>query len=401
VCEMKTCSKCGESKLATSEYFYTRKDNGDGLRNDCKICCHERGKKYFQENKEALNDSRKQYYEDNKKVISEYQKQYREENKDYLSVYSKKYRESNKDPLLDEREEYAASLQKLSMKQCSKCGEIYPATSDNFGIAKRNTGGLKCVCKKCSATERKIYKAKHQEQIKIQNSIYKEVNREKIRFKSQVYRDNHRIIKEEPLVKEKTCYVCKVAFLANDDTYFHKKPSGKYGLACICKGCSKKRGRQYYLDNIEEAKKRGTAYYFKNLAKTKAYSKEWHAVYDKTEKGRNVKNTAYERRRTREHNLDNNFTPEQWEQCKKDFNRTCAYCETTKKLTIEHFIPVSKLGELTSANVLPACSSCNSSKGNRDFKTWFPNQPFYSPEREQKILSYLGYHNGIQQLSLM
>lgn len=34
----KCCSKCGESKPATKEFFHARKSNKDGLRGECKVC---------------------------------------------------------------------------------------------------------------------------------------------------------------------------------------------------------------------------------------------------------------------------------------------------------------------------------------------------------------------------
>lgn len=287
------------------------------------------------------------------------------------------------------------------MKKCSKCGIEYPATTKHFGIARRNTGGLKCICNGCSAIERKIYKSKHKETIVAQNHIYRDKNKEEIKAKNQIYRDKHRVVKVKPLIKEKTCRVCKTVYIAEDDAYFNKKYKGKYGLTTICKECFKKQSKEYYLNNTEGIKKRVTQYYLDNIDKKKAYSSKWHSVYDRTEKGKDVKNAAWERRRALEHNLANDYTTEQWEQCKSDFNSTCAYCGKTEKLTIEHFVPVSKLGELTGNNVLPVCSHCNSSKGNRKFELWYPKQPFYSKQREKKVLGYLKYKKNVQQLALM
>ena len=108
-------------------------------------------------------------------------------------------------------------------------------------------------------------------------------------------------------------------------------------------------------------------------------------------------------RRSQIKQFTSTLTPEQWVEIKKIFNNKCAYCNEERKLTIEHFIPVVKYGELTINNIIPVCSSCNSSKGARDFFTWFPNQGFYSKRRESKILKHLGYNKEtkIQQLALM
>lgn len=44
---------------------------------------------------------------------------------------------------------------------------------------------------------------------------------------------------------------------------------------------------------------------------------------------------------------------------------TCQYCGNTQRLTIDHVIPRSKGGSHTWDNVVTACASCNSAKGNR------------------------------------
>ena len=44
---------------------------------------------------------------------------------------------------------------------------------------------------------------------------------------------------------------------------------------------------------------------------------------------------------------------------------TCQYCGNTKRLTIDHVIPRSKGGTHTWDNVVTACESCNSAKGDR------------------------------------
>ncbi len=49
----------------------------------------------------------------------------------------------------------------------------------------------------------------------------------------------------------------------------------------------------------------------------------------------------------------------------------CIYCLASGvKLTLDHFIPLSKGGIHTASNCVPACKHCNSSKGAKDVKTW-------------------------------
>jgi 5-methylcytosine-specific restriction endonuclease McrA len=46
-------------------------------------------------------------------------------------------------------------------------------------------------------------------------------------------------------------------------------------------------------------------------------------------------------------------------------NHTCQYCGTTKHLTLDHVIPKSKGGTHAWDNVVTACETCNSRKGDR------------------------------------
>ncbi len=48
------------------------------------------------------------------------------------------------------------------------------------------------------------------------------------------------------------------------------------------------------------------------------------------------------------------------------YGHRCAYCRKGEvKLTIDHVLPLSKGGTHTPDNVVPACGSCNSAKGDR------------------------------------
>ena len=55
---------------------------------------------------------------------------------------------------------------------------------------------------------------------------------------------------------------------------------------------------------------------------------------------------------------------------KELYGQSCCYCGTTGKLSLEHIIPISRGGLHTLSNILWACKSCNSSKGNDTFIIW-------------------------------
>ena len=92
-----------------------------------------------------------------------------------------------------------------------------------------------------------------------------------------------------------------------------------------------------------------------------------------------------------------NITEEEWEACKKYFNYECAYCsksledqynEINRDLCKDHHIN-SGSGRLD--NCIPACDSCNCSKGNKEFEEWYKTKDFYSIDRNWKILTWLNY----------
>jgi len=62
----------------------------------------------------------------------------------------------------------------------------------------------------------------------------------------------------------------------------------------------------------------------------------------------------------------NKLTLADWKLIKENFNNICFYCKSSnKKLTIDHYIPLSRGGEHIISNIVPACSLCNSRKTNK------------------------------------
>jgi 5-methylcytosine-specific restriction endonuclease McrA len=58
------------------------------------------------------------------------------------------------------------------------------------------------------------------------------------------------------------------------------------------------------------------------------------------------------------------LTTDQWYEVLEEFDNCCAYCQARDvSLAIEHVVPLSRGGRHTKGNVVPACKSCNSSKG--------------------------------------
>lgn len=89
---------------------------------------------------------------------------------------------------------------------------------------------------------------------------------------------------------------------------------------------------------------------------------------------------------------DVSYSHQQWKETVIFFGGECAYCGRTmhkgERLTRDHLEPVSEGGATTQDNIVPACPSCNSSKGASEWREWYMKQPFFSQERMNRIFKW-------------
>lgn len=110
--QTKICTKCGEEKPATSEFFYKDKKGICGIASFCKLCRNSQNEYYYIKNKnKILLKNRISYHEDiekSKRCCRKYRsanrekeiergRLYRENNKDKELLRCKLYREKNKE----------------------------------------------------------------------------------------------------------------------------------------------------------------------------------------------------------------------------------------------------------------------------------------------------------------
>jgi len=80
-----------------------------------------------------------------------------------------------------------------------------------------------------------------------------------------------------------------------------------------------------------------------------------------------VKQARKARYRSRLLNAEGSFTREEWETRKIQFGNRCVYCDRkSKRLTPDHYIPLSKGGTNFIDNIVPACQDCNRRKWSKD-----------------------------------
>jgi predicted restriction endonuclease len=121
------------------------------------------------------------------------------------------------------------------------------------------------------------------------------------------------------------------------------------------------RSAQWWKEHPEKKNAKSAKYRAKNPEKAKAAIAAWAARNPEKIRAYRLKRNAYKRGAT-----VNDLTTAQWKTIKEYYGHRCVYCGKKKqRLTQDHITPLSKGGSHTLHNVVPACGTCNSRKGNR------------------------------------
>ena len=85
----------------------------------------------------------------------------------------------------------------------------------------------------------------------------------------------------------------------------------------------------------------------------------------------------------------------EWLRLKERFHSCCAYCgeEASRRnrgIVADHIVPVTDYGELVLGNIIPACQTCNDSRGNGCWREYLLNKfPTEANQRISEIESHL------------
>jgi hypothetical protein len=318
----------------------------------------------------------------------------------------------------------------VEAKECTKCGVTKPLTE--YHKQKRCVGGRTPNCKFC--IRKKQYESRYGSGVEVP-----EVSKQKTR----------EIVSIEVNGQIKDAKECNKCLKVQPLTRFNNHRKGLGGKDQTCKKCVLERNREWKKDNLDKSREYGRnwarrkyetdieyrrkvlerdkkryqatkeihaerweRYYRENKSwlrekrkehyhqNKEVYATRWKRYYQ-SPRGQEVTSKIAHKRRSLEKESITSLTTAQWKSCKKHFNNACAYCGSEGKLTKDHFVPVSKGGDLVVTNVVPACVSCNSSKHAKDFFDWYPSYFRYNSARETKILKYLGIkEDGTQQLAM-
>ncbi|MMZ45693.1 HNH endonuclease [compost metagenome] len=119
--------------------------------------------------------------------------------------------------------------------------------------------------------------------------------------------------------------------------------------------------------------------------------RECYTIARKVGKKKHRKFLSNTKHRTGESKL---LTLQDWRDALLHFRGCCAYCGKKQArnviLTKEHVVPVSQGGPTLRTNIIPACTSCNCSKGDTPLLEWYLKHSGFSAERLALIKRWIG-----------
>lgn len=254
----------------------------------------------------------------------------------------------------------AQLVEDIPQKQCSRCEQYKPATSDYFQMRSDRPSGFRSACKVCASLRAKGI-----------------------------------IIKATPpeVLPEgyKRCTQCK-ELKASTPEYFYLKRDGGDKLRSICKVCNGANGKANYLAHIEERKAYGHEYNAIHAERIRAYARRHYQenidyytqrnrryVVENAEKCKIYRETHLEqrrayngKRRALKKASQGSFTPRQIQEQYQRQKGECYYChkKVAKDYHIEHIIPVSRGGSNDISNIVIACPTCNMRKQDKLPHEW-------------------------------
>lgn len=245
-------------------------------------------------------------------------------------------------------------------KQCTKCGEKFPATSEYFNKNIKSSDGLHPNCKAC----RRKYREMNADHIYLQKKNWRDNNPEKEKLRVDTWIENN---KDHYLSTKREYYEeHKDAILSAQKEYY--EANKEYINA---------RNSDSYQKNKSVIRVKASQSYFANPIKqieARSRSKKWREDNPEEFKAAMKRHTAI--RRARERKVEGCFTNADLFDIYKKQNGRCAYCsspinfEQSNQVHLDHIIPIVLGGTNWPTNLAFACRSCNLSKGKKTLSEW-------------------------------
>lgn len=280
------------------------------------------------------------------------------------------------------------------MKQCKQCGEIKPI--DEY--YKKGTS-LQAYCKPCSRSRMREYYRTNPDKFKTYKQKYHEADPQKRKEMQRRYYESHAADLKNKTLEYQKANPEKVNAKNRQWRESHKESLNQKQREkrAANRDVENERARLRRESNPEKRKETQRRYYARHreriLEKTRELKRQSRLA--DPEKRREQDRQYYAanrekciasarkkdaRRRSALEKVRCDFTAEQWKEKKRRYSNRCYYCGEKKPLTQDHVIPLSKGGEHTWGNILPACRNCNSSKSSRTVEEFLKSARSRTPE---------------------
>jgi 5-methylcytosine-specific restriction endonuclease McrA len=214
-------------------------------------------------------------------------------------------------------------------KRCTKCCNLYPATTEYFHKHSGRKDGMRNECKTCHIDEQRRYRASHVDE-----------DRERCRNYYAKHKDSARLYRQQYYAEN------KVAIYARKQEYRaqHREKDREYS-------------RRYRTENPEKRRE--------IVRRSQRKYPEKHATRQRV-------------RRARKQGAEGTFTfADEQAQFKRQKGK-CYYCgckmtrlnNQLNSATVDHVFPIIRNGRNSPDNLVIACKSCNSKKGTRLPHEW-------------------------------
>lgn len=262
-------------------------------------------------------------------------------------------------------------------RACSKCGNIYPLTSEHWHRDRTAKDGFCYACKECAKARSRQWSADNQDYAREQKRQYCAENKERI----QQYRTEN----AEHIAEIKRAWRKE----NGDKVKKHKSESQKRHRAS-----ANKRSRRFYArhsERLKEERRRpeilakraeyDKKYYIAHRDRVLRRSREWY--YANIVRARKAKRSYYTThkeahihsvrlRKIRMKGAGGTHTTEDIRRQYDSQKGRCWWCgkKVGKKYHVDHNIPLARGGTNDPRNIVISCPKCNMSKGKKLPQEW-------------------------------
>lgn len=235
-----------------------------------------------------------------------------------------------------------------TLKRCTKCGEMKPATTVYFYPEKRRSSGLRSDCKDCANARKRLYNRANAEHVKESCRRYNAENNEAVTAqKRQHYAENRNLILErQKQYRDENKDAIRERKRVYDENHKEQK---------------RERGRVWRAKNYDTIRERRQKWSKEHASEVRERSRRWAA------NNPDARNAQHHLRRARMLEAGGSFTASDIESIRKAQGNRCYLCGKSLKRSyhIDHFIPLAKGGTNDPGNLRLACPHCNLTKHDK------------------------------------